>query len=272
VGEKIAAVSPAAQTTRNRILGIRTNDDREQIILMDTPGFHVPRGRMNRNMIESARSSLLAVDVIGLVLDASEGLGKGDGDVARLCRTAGKPVVAVLNKIDLVSRKESLLSPMKTAVEEWGCEEVVPVSALTGEGCEVLLRSLVARLPEGPMLFPPDQYTDQPERRLAEEWIREKVIHQTRQEIPHATAVVVDRWVESSPSGLLIEARVLVERESQKGIVVGKGGERIKQIGIAARKDLEDLLAVPCTLMLRVQVRKNWRNEARTLGELGIGG
>ena len=271
VGEKVAAVAATAQTTRGRILGVRTDPARGQLILVDTPGFHTPRERMNRAMVDVSRRALAGVDVIALVCDAALGLGRGDAEVARSAIASGRPCVAVLNKVDLVAPKERLLPLMHTLVEEWGCEEAVPVSALTGEGCDTLFGRLLERMPEGPLLFPPDQFTDQAERNLASEWVREKILHHTREELPHATAVLIDRWTDSGERGVRIEARILVERDSQRGILLGKGGERIKAIGTEARLDLERLLGVRCTLLLHVEVRKNWRNEPRTLEELGIG-
>lgn len=271
VGEKIAAVADGPQTTRNRIVGVRTYPGRGQLVLVDTPGFHAPRERMNRAMVEIARRALHGVDLVALVVDASRGLGRGDEEVARAARASGVTRLAVLNKIDALPRKEALLPMMRNVVEEWGCVEVVPVSARTGEGCERLAERLLESLPEGPLLFPADQFTDQPERLLVAEWIREKLLHHTRQELPHATAVFVDRWTEPEPGAVKIEATILVERPSQRAIVLGKGGTKIRTIGTEARLEVERLLDVRCTLLLHVEVRKDWRNEPRTLADLGLG-
>lgn len=271
VGEKIAAVADGPQTTRNRIVGVRTFPGRGQLVLVDTPGFHAPRERMNRAMVETARRALHGVDLVALVVDAARGLGRGDEEVARAARASGVTRLAVLNKIDALPRKDALLPLMRKAVEEWGCVEVVPVSARTGEGCERLAERLLESLPEGPLLFPADQFTDQPERLLVAEWIREKLLHHTRQELPHATAVFVDRWTEPEPGAVKIEATILVERPSQRAIVLGKGGAKIRTIGTEARLEIERLLDVRCTLLLHVEVRKDWRNEPRTLADLGIG-
>ncbi len=271
VGEKIAAVADEPQTTRNRIVGVRTFPARGQLVLLDTPGFHMPRERMNRAMVEIARRALHGVDLIALVVDASRGIGRGDEEVARAAQGARAIRLAVLNKIDCLSRKEVLLPLMRKVVEEWGCAEAVPVSARTGEGCDALAERLLETLPEGPMLFPSDQFTDQPERLLVAEWIREKLLRHTRQELPHATAVLVDRWTEPAPGAVKIEATILVERPSQRAIVLGKGGAMIRTIGTEARLEIERLLDVRCTLLLHVEVRKDWRNEPRTLADLGLG-
>lgn len=270
VGEKVAAVAAAPQTTRTRIVGVRTIPSEGQIVLVDAPGFHEPRERMNRAMVDTARRALDGVDAVLLVVDASRGAGAGDASVARLARETARPLLVALNKIDLLRDKSVLLPMMKSAVEAWGGEEAIPISALTGEGCDALLARLLARLPEGPHLFPEDQFTDLPERALAAEWIREKVMRHTREEVPHATAVLVDRWSESVNGRVRIEARILVERDSQRPILLGKGGQRIKAIGTEARLEIEGLLGVPVTLLLHVEVRKDWRNEARTLRDLGL--
>jgi GTP-binding protein Era len=270
VGEKVSAVAEGPQTTRNRIVGVRTLPGRGQLVLVDTPGFHAPRERMNRAMVETARRALHGVDVVAIVVDAARGLGRGDEEVARAARGAAATRVAVLNKIDALPRKDALLPLMRTVVETWGCVEAIPVSALTGEGCDRLVESFLERLPEGPPLFPADQFTDQPERLLVAEWIREKLLHHTRQELPHATAVFVERWTETDPGTLKIEATILVERPSQRAIVLGKGGSKIKTIGTEARLEVERLLDVRCTLLLHVEVRKDWRNEPRTLADLGL--
>lgn len=270
VGEKIAAVADVAQTTRHRITGIH-HEPRGQIVFVDTPGFHHPRERMNRAMVDAAREALTSVDVVFLLVDASRGLGEGDAEAASWVRDCGARGLVVLNKIDAVTPKTALLPMMATIAGSWGIEEVVPVSARTGEGCDVLLDRAYALLPEAEPAFPEDFLTDQPERALAAERVREKLLQFMRQELPHATAVLVSRW-QARPDGLVeIEARILVERESQKGIVIGKGGENLKRAGTEARKEIEAMLDAKVFLELRVEVRPDWRNDERTLRELGIG-
>jgi GTPase len=271
IGEKIAAVADVPQTTRHRITGVLSLPGRGQIVFVDTPGFHHPRERMNRAMVGAAREALTAVEVILLVVDAESGAGRGDAEVARMIARTGVPALAVLNKIDRVQPKSKLLGLMTTAVDRWGLAEAVPVSAATGSGCDVLIERVLHYLPEGEPLFPDDFLTDQPERALAAEWVREKVLHRMREEIPHAAAVVVDRWVERADGLVEIGATIFVERDSQKGIVIGKSGSVLKEVGTEARADIERLLARRVFLSLRVEVRPNWRNDPRALGELGIG-
>ncbi|HEX4825515.1 MAG TPA: GTPase Era [Candidatus Polarisedimenticolaceae bacterium] len=270
VGEKIAAVAAVAQTTRHRIVGVLPVEGRGQIVFVDTPGFHRPRERMNRAMVESARATLAEVDVVLLVVDAAAGTLPGDREVAAAIREAKTPAIAVLNKVDLVKPKTGLLPFMKTIVDEWGLDEVVPVSAATGEGCDLLVTRILERLPESEPLFPDDMLTDQPERLLAAEWVREKLLRHTREELPHSVAVLVRRWVERADGLVEIEAVVFVERESQKGMVIGKGGSLLKKVGAEARADIEKLLERHVFLALTVEVRPDWRNDPRALGELGI--
>ena len=271
VGEKIAAVADVPQTTRHRITGVLSLAGRGQIVFVDTPGFHHPRARMNRAMVGAARETLGAVDVILLVVDAEAGIGRGDAEVARMVADAGVPALAVLNKIDRVQPKSKLLALMTTAVEQWGFAEAVPVSATTGSGCDLLVERVLHHLPEGEAHFPDDFLTDQPVRALAAEWVREKILHRMREEIPHAAAVVIDRWLERADGLVEIEATIFVERDSQKGIVIGKGGGVLKEVGSEARADIERLIEHRVFLSLRVEVRADWRNDPRVLSELGIG-
>jgi GTP-binding protein Era len=270
VGEKVAAVAEVPQTTRNRILGVRTLQGQGQVVFVDTPGLHRPRHRMNRNMVRLAGESVRAVDLGLLVVDAARGLGAGDEQAAEVLKRAGGPALAVLNKIDRVASKSRLLPMIETAVSSWGMIEAIPVSALTGEGCTELLERVVAHLPEGEPLFPEDTYTDQPERALAAEWVREKLLQHTRQEIPHALAVEVGRWLDREDGVVEIEATILVERDSQKAIVIGRGGRLLKQVGVEARADLERLLGTRVFLRLWVKVRPGWRDDERLLKQLGL--
>jgi len=271
VGEKIAAVADQAQTTRHRITGVLTLAGRGQIVFVDTPGFHHARERINRAMVGAAREALTAVEVILLVIDADKGIGRGDAEVARAIAGTGVPALAVLNKVDRVQPKSKLLDLMKTAVDQWGLLEAIPVSATTGSGCDLLIERVLHHLPEGEPQFPDDFLTDQPVRSLAAEWVREKILHRMREEIPHAAAVVVDRWIERADGLVEIEATIFVERDSQKGIVIGKGGGVLKDVGTEARADIEHLLERKVYLALRVEVRPDWRDDPRVLSELGIG-
>ena len=271
VGEKLAAVADVPQTTRHRIMGVLTLADRGQIVFVDTPGFHHPRERMNRAMVGAAREALTAAEVVLLVVDAEKGIGRGDAEVARMIADTAVPALAVLNKIDRVEPKSRLLDLMKIAVDQWGLAEAIPISATTGSGCDLLIERVLHHLPEGEPSFPDDFLTDQPQRVLAAEWVREKILHRMREEIPHAAAVVVDRWVERADGLVEIEATIFVERDSQKGIVIGKGGGVLKEVGSEARADIEHLLERRVFLSLRVEVRPDWRNDPRVLSELGIG-
>jgi GTP-binding protein Era len=270
VGEKLAAVADVSQTTRNRIMGVCNLPDRGQIVFIDTPGLHRPRYRMNRAMVEVARQAVKGVDTVVLVIDAARGIGPGDLEAVELLRGSDSTCLAALNKIDLVKRKSDLLPMMQMVVQDWGFAGAVPISALTGEGCDRFMDELFASLPEGRPPFPEDVLTDQPERVLAAEWIREKLLAEVRQELPHATAVVVERWDERDDGLLEIEASIIVERESQKGIVIGSGGELLKRVGSAARLELESFLGRRIYLRLWASVKKDWRNKDHILRRLGL--
>jgi GTP-binding protein Era len=269
VGVKLAAVSAVSQTTRNRIMGVLNLAGRGQIIFIDTPGLHKPLYRMNRAMVALSRRAVAGVDLAVLVIDAARGIGPGDEECAGLIARGDARALVVLNKIDLLPRK-SVLLPLMQQVEEWGFEAAVPVSALTGEGCSALVDHMLAILPEGGPSLPEDSLTDQPERTLAAEWIREKLLAEVRQELPHATAVMVERWNERQDGLLEIEAVILVERESQKGIVIGKGGVLLKRVGTEARLELERFFGARIFLRLRAAVKKDWRNDDRVLKRLGL--
>ena len=270
VGEKLAAVADVTQTTRHRIIGVRPVPGRGQVVFVDTPGFHRPRERMNRAMVESARSALETVDLVLLVIDAAAGAGRGDAEVAKAVAASGVPSLCALNKVDRVEPKSKLLPLMKTVVDEWKISEAIPIAASTGSGCDLLLDRILDRLPEGPPLFDDDTLTAEPQRVLAAEWVREKLLHHTREEIPHAVAVLVKRWLEREDGVVEIEAAIFVERDSQKGIVIGAGGALLKKVGTEARADIEAMLERKVFLVLRVEVRPDWRNDPRALGELGI--
>jgi len=270
VGTKIAIVSDKPQTTRNRILGVRNYPD-AQVVFVDTPGIHRPLHRMNVRMVDTALDTLRQVDVLGLVLDASEAGGKGQQFVFGLLKDVKAPVFLILNKIDLIKR--SRLLPMIDEYSRKGMfAEIVPVSAQTGENVDRLERAIIDRLPEGEPLYPTDYLTDQPERFLAGEIVREKLLQLMRDEIPFSSAVLVDRFEEpAGPKGILnLYCTIVVERESQKPIVIGRGGEMIKRIGTAAREDLERFFGTKVFLDLRVQVRSEWREDDRVLTDLGM--
>jgi GTP-binding protein Era len=270
VGAKLAAVADAAQTTRHRITGVLTLSGRGQLVFVDTPGLHRPRHEMNRAMVQTARQTAAGVDLAALVVDAARGIGPGDTEAAEWLRRAGARCIGVLNKIDLVRPKSKLLPMMETMVSTWGFGAALPVSARTGEGCAELIDELFAELPLAPPLFPEDVLTDQPERVLAAEWVREKLLAETWQELPHATTVLVERWTEREDGLLEIDATILVERESQKKIVVGHGGKLLKRVGTAARLDLERFLERRVHLSLWVRVRRDWRDDERFLREIGL--
>ena len=270
VGTKLAIVSDKPQTTRNRILGVRNYPD-AQVVFLDTPGIHRPLHRMNVRMVEAAIDTIREVDVLGVVADASEAGGKGQQFVLDLVRNVEAPVFLILNKVDLIRR--SRLLPMIDEHARSGLfAEIVPVSAATGENVDRLERAIIDRLAEGEPLYPTDYLTDQPERFLAAEIVREKVLQFTRDEIPFSSAVRVDRFEEpeTTTSILKLYCTILVERESQKPIVIGRGGEMIKRIGTAAREDLERFFGTRVFVDLRVAVKSEWREDERVLTDLGM--
>ena len=267
LAEKLAIVSEKPQTTRNRIVGILT-EPRGQVVFFDTPGIHRPLHRMNRLMLQEAESALQAADVVCLLVDAAEPFGKGDAYLLEHMARVEAPRLLLLNKIDLV--KKSTLLPRIAQYAEGGLfEEIVPISAETGDGVDRVLDLIFARLPEGAPLYDPELLTVHPERFLVAERIREKVLEQTAQEVPFATAVLIERWEEDPAKDLVrIWASILVEREGQKKILVGAGGSRIKAIGTAARIDLEAFLEKKVFVQLHVRVEERWRENARILAQL----
>ena len=270
VGEKIAIVSDKPQTTRTRILGTK-NYPEGQIAFVDTPGIHRPLHRMNVRMVDAAVDTLREVDAVALVHDASSRPGSGDEFVSRLLQKTQAPVVLVLNKIDLVDK--AALLPLIDQLRRWhDFADIVPVSASTGDGIEALERVLLAKMPEGAPLFADDYLTDQPQRVIAAETVREKVLQHTRDELPFSTAVVVDQFEEPERDGGLMRVfcTILVETESQKPIVIGRGGSMIKRIGTEARKDLQAFFGNKVYLDLRVKVKPDWRDDERVLDDLGL--
>lgn len=271
VGTKLAIVSDKPQTTRNRILGVR-NYPGGQVVFLDTPGIHRPLHRMNVRMLDSALESMREVDVLCLVVDATEKTGQGDKFVLDLVRGVKVPVILVLNKVDLVS-KPTLLPIMDRQSSAFAFAEIVPVSAKTGDNIDRLEELFLRLLPEGEPLYPLDYLTDQPERFFVAEIVREQVLQHTHAELPFSSAVVVDRFEEANEKGLMrLYCSILVERESQKPIVVGRAGDMIKRIGTAARLELERFFDARVFLDLRVKTSPDWRENERFLDELGLRG
>lgn len=265
VGAKVSIVTAVPQTTRNRILGV-VHRPEAQVVLMDTPGIHKPLSRLNEQMMRFVRQALDERDLAVLIVDAAEKFGRGDQFAIDLLKEYGPRTILALNKIDRV-RKSSLLPLIDRYAKLHDFEEIFPVSALKGEGLEEMLGAIIERLPEGPSYFPEDIYTDQPERFLAGEIIREKIISQTRQELPYVTAVLLDSF-EESETMTSIRASIVVERETQKAIVIGAGGQRIKQIGTEARVELERLFPPKVFVELFVRVEPNWRDDRGVVASL----
>lgn len=269
VGEKIAAVSNKPQTTRHRIQGIVTRED-GQIVFVDTPGVHKPGHLLNRRMMAAVNDALLSVDLVVLMRDASVSTGNGDRFVLDLVKRSDKHAILVLNKIDKIKEKGELLPLIDFYAKELNFAEIVPVSALKGDALDDLLSSLVKHLPVGDAIFGPDDLTDQPMRAIVAELVREKILASTGEEIPYVTAVVTEKFDESDANLTNIYCAIYVERPSQKKIVIGKQGARIKDIGTKARFDIEKLLGKKVFLKLFVKVVEDWRNSARELNEIGI--
>jgi GTPase len=270
VGTKLAIVSDKPQTTRNRILGVR-NYPEAQVVFLDTPGIHRPLHRMNVRMVDAAVDTIREVDVLGLVVDVTEPPGKGDRFVLDLVKNAPAPVFLILNKIDLI-RKSKLLPMIQRFSESGTFAEIIPVSASTGDNVDRLERTIIERLPEGEPRYPADYLTDQPERFFASEIVREKLLQFTHAEIPFSSAVVVDRFEEpAGPNDVLkLYCTIVVDRQSQKPIVVGRGGEMIKRIGTAAREDLERFFDTKVFLDLHVRVKSEWREDDAVLDDIGM--
>jgi GTP-binding protein Era len=265
VGRKVAIVSPRPQTTRNRIQGIVNRDD-AQIVLIDTPGIHKPANALSRQMMDELDQALDGIDILSLIVDASAEFGGGDRYSIEWVRRFAGPVFLLLNKVDRV--KKPLLLPLIDRYQKlFEFAEIFPISALTGEGCLDLVNGWLARLPEAPPFFPTDQFTDQPERFLVAEMIREKAILATREEVPHAVAVLVDTFEETKDL-IKIRATIYVEREGQKGILIGKGGQTMKKIGTLARKEIEAVLGAHVFLELFVKVQANWRQNPALVRQL----
>jgi GTP-binding protein Era len=269
VGQKVAIVSDKPQTTRNRILAV-VNRPGAQVVLFDTPGIHKPIHAMNRRMVETAEKSIGQGDVVLWMVDVGERYGPGERYVRDLLKKSGLPVILGINKIDTVAKPRIL-----PVIDAWRGQldfaEVVPLSAKTGDNVDRLEALLVERLPEGPALYPEDFLTDQPERFFVAEMVRERILHHTREEIPYSSGVVIESFKEEE--GLVrIQAVIFVERDGQKGILIGKGGAMLKTIGTEARQQIEAFLGAKVFLGLFVKVRESWRENEGILSEMGLGG
>ncbi|MDT8443615.1 MAG: GTPase Era [Desulfuromonadales bacterium] len=267
VGQKIAITSPKPQTTRNRILGILNTDD-AQVLFVDTPGIHEARSPLNRYMVDQARSACLDVDVVLWLVEADRPVDT-DPMIPRLLEKSKNPVLLVINKIDTI-HKDKLLPLIDAYRKICPFASIVPVSALKGAGVETLMGEIPALLPEGPRYYPEDQLTDVPERFIVAEMIREQILMRTKDEVPYGVAIVVERFEENPARNMIgISAVINVERDSHKGILVGKGGTMIRQIGQSARKEMERMLGVKVHLELFVRVQKNWTSSGRMMKEFG---
>ena len=274
IGVKVAIVSDKPQTTRNRIVGVKNVPGKNpgQIVFVDTPGIHRPLHRMNVRMVDLALDTISDVDVLVIFVDAAAGSGAGDRYVLSLVAQASAPVIIALNKIDLIA-KTKLLPLIDWYRNQRECVAIVPVSARSGDGCDRLVSVILDSLSEGEPLYPSDYLTDQPERVMVAEAVREKLLQHTRAELPFTSAVVVERFEEADTKGIIrAYCSIFVERESQKAIVIGQRGSLIKQIGIEARCDLERFFATKFYLDLRVRVSAGWRENERILDELGMTG
>ncbi|MGP4067695.1 GTPase Era [Halobacillus sp. B29] len=268
IGEKIAIMSDKPQTTRNKIQGVMT-DKESQIVFIDTPGIHKPKHKLGDYMVNVAENTLNEVDAILFMINAEEGYGRGDQFIIDRLQRVNQPVYLVINKIDRV-HPDQLLPLIEQYKEKLNFEEIIPISALEGNNVNHLLDVLKGHLPEGPQFYPEDQITDHPERFVISEFIREKVLHLTHEEIPHSIAVVIE-GIEprENKNAVYIQAAIIVERKSQKGIIIGKQGSMLKEIGKRARHDIESLLGSKVFLELWVKVQKDWRNRQVQLSDFG---
>lgn len=270
VGQKVAITSPKPQTTWGRVLGIRTTS-KGQMVFVDTPGIHRPKGNFNRHMVQKAKEAIREGDVVLHVTDVTHPFDPEEEDIWTFLRERGCPAVLAVNKVDLAKSPAQVEEIAEAFRKKYPYQRIVPTSALLGDGVEELEEAILSLLPEGPMLFPEDMATDQSERLLAQEIIREKIFHYTHQEIPYCCAVTVEEFREEPEKGLLyIQATINVERESQKGIVIGKGGRMLKQIGTAARRELEEIFGKRVYLDLWVRVQEDWREKDFVLRDLGL--
>ncbi|HLG14867.1 MAG TPA: GTPase Era [Blastocatellia bacterium] len=268
VGEKISIVSNKPQTTRTRTSGVLTRP-RGQIVFVDTPGVHKPGYELNRRMMSIVADALTTVDLILLLIDATQAMGSGDRFLLDMIKRVPAPAFLVPNKVDRLRNKAKMLPLIAAYTSEREFAEVIPISALTGDGVELLVEKVFECVPEGPPLYSEDELTDQPERVIVAELVREKILEVTGDEIPYVTAVVTERW-DDTEGALKIHCLIYVERPSHRAIIIGRGGARLKQIGAAARAEIEKFLGRHVFLGLFVKVREHWRNDQRALDEMGI--
>lgn len=267
VAQKIAIMSDKAQTTRNKIQGVYTTDN-EQIVFIDTPGIHKPKTKLGDFMVETAYSALREVDAVLFMVSADQPRGRGDDFIIERLKNTKAPIYLVINKIDTV-HPDQLLPIIDDYRKELDFKEIVPISATEGNNVDTLLKTLTNDLPEGPQFYPDDQVTDHPEYFIVSELIREKILHMTEQEVPHSIAVITESMKRDEFDKVHIQASIVVERDSQKGIIIGKGGKMLKNIGIKSRKDIENLLGNKVYLELWVKVQKNWRDKNKDLQNFG---
>ncbi|MFK2824402.1 GTPase Era [Bacillus sp. B190/17] len=269
IGQKIAIMSDKPQTTRNKVQGVYSKDN-AQMIFIDTPGIHKPKHKLGDFMMKVAVNTLREVDLVLFMVNAEEGYGRGDEFIIEKLKGVQTPVFLVLNKIDRV-HPDQLMDLISQYKDLYPFTEIVPISALEGNNVERLLDQIEEKLPEGPQYYPADQVTDHPERFIVSELIREKVLHLTREEVPHSIAVVIDQMKRRGDKDIInVMATIVVERDSQKGIVIGKRGALLKEIGQRARHDIESLLGSQVFLELWVKVQKDWRNKASNLRDFGF--
>ncbi|WP_315370537.1 GTPase Era [Paenibacillus xylanexedens] len=269
IGQKIAIMSDKPQTTRNKIHGVYTSEH-QQIVFLDTPGIHKRQSKLGDYMNQTALNTLGEVEAALFLIDASEGLGGGDRYIAEQLKNIRTPVILVMNKIDKIE-PEALLPLIETYRKLHDFAEIVPVSAMLGSNVSTLLEQLGKYLPEGPQYYPDDQVTDHPEQFVCAELIREKILQMTREEVPHSIAVTIEDMKVQDNGVVYISAVIFVERESQKGIIIGKQGALLKEVGKRARHDIQNLLGSKIFMDLWVKVKKDWRNQDRVLRDLGFG-
>ena len=269
VGQKIAAVSDKPQTTRFKIQGIITKPE-GQVVFVDTPGVHQPGYELNRRMMAAVQDALMGVDLVCLIRDASVSTGNGDRFVLDLVKRSEKPALLLLNKIDKLEDKSALLPLMDWYRNEYEWREIIPISALKDEMTDVLVESCLRHLPESDPIFGEDELTDQSLRVMVAEIVREKILHVTGDEIPYVTAVVTEKFEEVREDFARIYCVIVVERVTQKKIIIGRGASRLKEIGIRARREIEELLGHRCHLELFVKVEEDWRNKEQLLDEFGL--
>ena len=269
IGQKIAIMSDKPQTTRSRIQCIFNMED-AQMIFLDTPGIHKPKHKLGEYMLRAAEGTLKEVDVILFVIDATEKFGGGEKYIIERLNTTKRPVILVINKLDLIEREQSL-PIISSYSDKYNFAAVVPISALDGTNVDNLILEAKKYLPEGPQYYPADMVTDQPERLIIAELVREKLLHSTEDEVPHSIAVDIDEMKKRNNGDIYIRATIYVERDSQKGIIIGKNGEMLKNIGKLARPEIEMLIGTKVYLDLWVKVKKNWRNSQGAIQNFGLG-